>query len=131
MADKLVLEIKGVPPFDGEWPLDFPLSSLTGRELRVIKRLSGVRANELDEAIVAGDWDVQIALAIVTLKRAGHQYADEAEAPLLDAPVSAIRLWSRDEDDDEPDPTRSSSRPSENGASEPTGDTTVSGGARG
>lgn len=93
--------ITGAQPFDGEWELDF--QALNGHEFRLIKKISGVRANEIDEAIAAGDYDVHIACAICALKRAGHAYVDEAEDVLLDAPGGSI-VFRLSENGSEPDP---------------------------
>lgn len=73
--------------------------SYTYRELGLIKRLSGVRAGEISEALKAGDAEVVAALAIIAMRRAGE---DVAEDDVLDMDVSAITF---DDDGDDEDPT--------------------------
>jgi hypothetical protein len=60
----ITIEIGGVAyPFPDKF---------TGKDLSLIKRLSGVRGNELTEALKAGDYDLTIALAAIVLERAGQ-----------------------------------------------------------
>lgn len=82
------LVITGIPPYDGEYPLDFG-AGLTNRELHTIKQISGVRAGELNEALNAGDYDLIVALAAILITRAGHQPSMDA---LWDAPMEAIQF---------------------------------------
>lgn len=63
------LKLVGVPSLDGEYDLD--ISTFTNGELRTIKQLSGVRAGELKEALLAGDNDVFVAFTVIVLQRAG------------------------------------------------------------
>lgn len=79
------IKIEGVLPYDGEYDLD--VSYFTNRELNIIKRLSGVRAGELDEAFGAGDNDLIVALAVIALRRAGKTAAEDA---IWDAPSGKI-----------------------------------------
>lgn len=90
-----LIRIQGVPPYDGEYPLD--LSSFNGNELHLIKQLSGVRGNELKAALQAGDYDLLIAFAVIALRRNGQDAPPEA---LLEADVGKIVL---DDDPDEPE----------------------------
>lgn len=61
---------------------DYPIDGdLTPRELGYVKRLSGVRAGELEDALGAGDVEVIVALAMIAARRAG-QSPDENQ--LLD-----------------------------------------------
>ncbi len=69
MAPKI--KIVGVPPYDGEYEL--PTSGFTGRETHYIKRVSGLRPKEFDEAMEALDTDVMLSFASVALQRAGHK----------------------------------------------------------
>lgn len=101
--DKFV--IKGIPPFDGEHPID--LGTLNGHELHRIKIVAGVRANELDEALVAGDYDVFVALAATALERNGHPQAPDAVEVLMGATAGKLRFVLADRengDGDGPDP---------------------------
>ena len=59
--------IKGMPGLDGEHPLEMPLLA---RDYRTIKKVAGVRANEIIEAIQAGDIEVVVAFADIALTRA-------------------------------------------------------------
>lgn len=68
MAPKI--KITGVTPYDGEYEL--PTSGFTGRETNYIKRASGLRPGEYDEAMQALDPDVMLSFASVALQRAGH-----------------------------------------------------------
>jgi hypothetical protein len=73
-VDKIGIE--GIPPYDGEYPLD--VSYFTNRELNIIKRLSGVRAGEIEEALRAGDNDLFVALAVIALRRHGVSVVEDA-----------------------------------------------------
>lgn len=66
--DKFV--VTGMPAFDGEYPID--IGSFTMRELQIIKRMSGVRAGELEEAFAAGDTDLILAIAVIAVRRSGR-----------------------------------------------------------
>lgn len=61
--------IEGIPPYDGDHEID--LSYLTNRDFHTIKKLSGVRAGEFEEALEKGDNDVIVALAVIALERKG------------------------------------------------------------
>lgn len=87
------LVIAGVPPYDGEYPLDFG-SGLTNGELHKIKEIAGVRAGELQAAMEAGDNDLIVAFAFILLARAGLAVNVEA---LWNAPMGAIEHKSGDE----------------------------------
>lgn len=61
--------ISGIPPWDGRYELnDF---SFTNRELFEIKKLSGIRAGELWEALEAGDTAAFVGVAAVAMARNG------------------------------------------------------------
>lgn len=77
------------PGLDGEYPLD--IDTLTNREYHEIKRVSGVRAGELNESLFAGDLDVVVALALIAMKRNGKDNP-EAEAVLMDGEGGRVRL---------------------------------------
>lgn len=68
--DKFV--VTGIPAFNGDYPVD--ISSFTMRELQIIKRMSGVRAGELEEAFKAGDTDLLLAIAVIAVRRNGKQW---------------------------------------------------------
>jgi hypothetical protein len=93
LANKLVLN--GVAPYDGEY--EFDVSYFTMRELNIIKRTSGVRAGELEEALAASDSDLVVALAVIALERAGVKGAEDA---LWNAQAGQITLELDDEGDD-------------------------------
>lgn len=59
--------ITNLAGLDGEYPLDLPLLA---RDYRTIKLLSGVRANEIIDAMRAGDVEVVVAFADIALTRA-------------------------------------------------------------
>jgi hypothetical protein len=61
--------IEGVFGLDGEWPID--TTYFTNRELHEIKKISGVRAGELSEALEAGDSDLIVCIAHIALARHG------------------------------------------------------------
>jgi hypothetical protein len=62
--------IKGVPPYDGEYPLD--LEGLTNGELHQIKLTSGTRAGEIEAELKRGDVGTFVAICERILKRHGH-----------------------------------------------------------
>lgn len=69
MAAKV--KIKGGTPFDGEY--EIPTSGFTGRETHYIKRVSGLRPAEYDEAMAKLDPDMMLAFASIALQRMGRQ----------------------------------------------------------
>lgn len=87
---KLVIE--GIQPYDGTYDLD--TSYFTNRELHTIKRLAGVRAGEVSEALDANDTDVVVAIAIIGLTRAGQSPVEDM---IWDAKAGSIKLVSEDE----------------------------------
>lgn len=56
---------------DGERRYPIP-ETFTYREIGTIKRVSGLRAGELEDALAAGDVDVIVALAVIAATRAGE-----------------------------------------------------------
>lgn len=88
-----VVSIKGLPPYDGEYPFDIVKLVLTPgdpefmtyREWHTVKTMSGVRAGEVMDALDAGDTSLNLALVAVILRRAGRAI-DEND--LWDAPGS-------------------------------------------
>lgn len=79
------IRIDGIAAYDGEYELD--VSYFTMRELHTVKRLSGVRVGELEDALAAGDSDVIVALAVIALQRAGRQVVEDL---IWDAPMGGI-----------------------------------------
>lgn len=72
MADQIAID--GIEAYDGEY--EFDAGYFTNRELHTMKRLSGIRAGELAEALAAGDNDVIVAMTVIALQRHG-KYVDE------------------------------------------------------
>ena len=100
------LIITETPGLDGEYEAEFDIGALTNRELRVIKKISGVTAGKLGEALRDGDNDLLIAYAVVFLTRAGKD-PDMAETLLWDAPVGALQFdMAEEEDAVDPDDVR-------------------------
>lgn len=119
MDDKIV--IKGVPPYDGEYPIDF--ETLTMGELHTIKRVSGVRAGEFNEALAAGDSDLVVAFALVAMERSGKD-VDERVLWSAEAGSIEVEIADRSEEDDAGPPALAASSPPANSgaSSEPTSD---------
>ena len=61
---------------DGERRYPMP-QSFTYREMGTIKRITGLRAGELEDALNAGDVDVIVALAVIAGTRAGDTVSPE------------------------------------------------------
>lgn len=77
---------------------DYPwVGELTGREARELKRISGVRLGELEEALAAGDYDVLIAIAVIAMRRSGKSVD---EYTLLDEPAGHVAYVMDDAEDD-------------------------------
>lgn len=66
MADRFV--IKGVKPYDGEYPLDD--SEFTTREWSWIKKISGYLPMTAEEGFKGGDPELFVALAVIAMVRA-------------------------------------------------------------
>jgi hypothetical protein len=79
--------IEGVFGLDGEWPID--TTYFTNRELHEIKKISGVRAGELSEALEAGDSDLIVCIAHIALARNGKTLPIDA---LWEAEAGKIRI---------------------------------------
>jgi hypothetical protein len=105
MADKLIINGLG-KQFDGDYEFSIAAmlvmgttETLTNGELHTIKRISGVRAGEIEEAIMAGDNDVLLALALIVLGRNGKRLPEHL---MWDAPAgSGIQLIPDEGDGDE------------------------------
>jgi len=82
-----VLRIEGVPPWDGDYPID--IEQFTNRDLHMIKEVSGVRAGELGDEFARGNNDLIVAVALIAAKRNGRDIPPD---DLWDAPVGKIAL---------------------------------------
>ena len=83
------VKISGISSkIDGEYPID--LGYFTNGELHLIKKLSGVRAGEIEEALDAGDNDIVVCVALIALKRNGR--TDIPDGTLWDAKAGKIDL---------------------------------------
>jgi len=114
---KIVIE--GVQAgYDGEYDVD--LGYFTNRELHTIKRLTGLRVGELDEAMRTGDSDVLVAFCVLALQRHGKPVDEDA---LWDAQAGSITIVVGEEEALPPPvallsnetPTTSSATPSSSG----------------
>lgn len=79
--------VTGIPKFDGDYPID--IGAFTMRELQIIKRMSGVRAAELEEAFTAGDTDLILAIAVIAVRRNGKAW-EQFEALAWESELGAI-----------------------------------------
>jgi hypothetical protein len=88
--------------YDGEYPFDG--TYFTNRELHTIKRMAGIRAGEIPDALAAGDNDLVVALTVIALERNGKVVHEDA---LWNANVGCIEavLGEEDEADDADPPT--------------------------
>lgn len=125
MADKLVVNGLG-KQFDGEYEFELAQmlvmgspDTMTNGELHTIKRLSGVRAGEIEDALVAGDNDVLLALGVIVLARNGKRLPEHL---MWDAPAgSGIMIVPGEPEEDAevegdalpPDPSPTKSAPNE------------------
>ena len=66
--------------------------------MQTIKTVTGLRPGDFENALVTGDPDIVIALAVICAGRAGHKITPEM---LLDLEVGAISV----EDDEDENPT--------------------------
>lgn len=92
---KLILKDLG-GKLDGEY--EFDISYFTMRELHTIKRIAGVRAGELGDALEAGDSDAVVAMATVALNRHG---IDDAEDRLWNSKAGQITIVADDEPEED------------------------------
>lgn len=97
------IKVQGVAGFDGEYELDQAAFNMD--DLSLIKRVAGVRAAELDEALNAGDHEVLIAFAMVALRQSGHPHwaAFERAVGVVSIDPSPIILVQPDEKREEGD----------------------------
>lgn len=120
MPDKIVIE--GIEAYNGAY--DFDVSSFTNRELHTIKRLSGIRAGELNEALAAGDNDFLVALTVIALQRNG-KFIDEDL--IWDAEAGTITIQLEEEAAAAVPPTQ----PNDAASSSDSGETSGTSGANG
>ena len=72
MANEIVIEWP-------EGPKRYPMpETFTYREMGRIKTLTGIRAGEIEDALLAGDTDVIVAIAQIAAERAGDSAPIEA-----------------------------------------------------
>lgn len=106
------LKITGLGALDGSY--EFDDSRFTMGDFRTIKRIAGVRAGELGEALSAGDTDLMVAIAVIALERNGRVGAEEA---LWGADAGQITLTLGGDDAGPPPVTPDGSKPSSGGDS--------------
>lgn len=125
--DKIIID--GIAGYNGEY--EFDAGYFTNEELHTIKRVAGVRAGELQDALAAMDSDLVVAFAAVALKRNGKAVHEQllwaanfgairlefdAEVPEEDAELPPPQGPGDSESEDE---NRPSSGPTSNGDSDP------------
>ena len=101
------LTVQGLGSLDGSY--EFDDSRFTMGDFRTIKRIAGVRAGELTDALAAGDTDLMVAIAVIALERNGKHGAEDV---LWTADVGQISLTLGDGDASPPDVTPDGSKPS-------------------
>jgi hypothetical protein len=95
------IKITGVPPYDGEYPIDF--QRLTNGQIRTIKRISDYTPPEYVAAGERGDNNFLVAIAIAALERSTkHQMVNERA--LWDAEAGGIDVLLDDEETAAGDP---------------------------
>lgn len=80
------LIVSGIPTLDGEYEFE-DFTTFTNRELHRIKKLTGLRLGEFQEAFASMDNDVLVGLSVVVLERQGKDVDDEQ---LWDAPAGSL-----------------------------------------
>ena len=109
------ITIERIPPYDGDYELD--AFSLTLREKRRMKQVTGLAGIEVTNALLKGDEDAHIGFAIVALER---KYGREQDVNLiLDAEGGSIVLdFSPAEGEDDPLETEVSATSSDSESSD-------------
>ena len=100
MADRFV--IKGIKPFDGEYPLDD--SEFTTREWSWIKKISGYLPMTADAGFKGGDPELFVALAVIAMVRSERvEKSDTLTVAdrLADASFGSSLTFVADEDEEE------------------------------
>jgi hypothetical protein len=102
--DTSKIVIRDVPPYDGEYELDVVNRRFNGREWNWIKQISGYMRNTINVGLAGGDYDLELAMAVIAMCRAGKIDRNEgvriAEV-LAEAPADGhhIELVVPEEDD--------------------------------
>jgi len=109
------LRITGIPGLDGDYPLE--LTSFKNKDWRLIKRVSGVRPLEFQEALQAGDNDVLISITMIALERAGKLYQEEWLWEADSGGISIVQV----ETEDDADPPALETSPATSAESAPSG----------
>jgi hypothetical protein len=103
-----------VPEIVIEWPegaKKYPMpESFTYREMGRIKTLTGIRAGEIEDALLAGDTDVVVAISQIAAERAGDAAPIEA---LENLQFGAIRVEADE------DPTQAASEAADDASDAP------------
>lgn len=116
--DKFV--VKGIPGFDGDYPID--IGSFTMRELQIIKRMSGVRAGELEEAFGAGDSSLILAVCVIAVRRNGKAW-EAFEQIAWESDTAAIEFVVAEEEDEATADAVPLTQPKPPGSSDGSGET--------
>jgi hypothetical protein len=104
-------------PYDGEYLLELPF---TNDELHALKKLTGIRAGEIGEALDALDNDLCVAFAHLALEREGKTHSLRK---LWAATTGSIKLDVVDEEGDEDvPPEKTATTPDEPGSETATSD---------
>jgi hypothetical protein len=92
---------------------------LTGEEAYLIKKATGVRAGELEEALMAGDWDAILGIAAVVMGRHDKRVTVEQlrALPMSQVDVDLEPRKVVAEDDADPPPEVASTLQADGGAS--------------
>lgn len=90
------MRIDGVAGFNGEYPLD--MTYFTNREYDLIRRISGVRAGELQDGFAAGDAVLIMAVAVIMVWR--EKGTQPPLDPFWDAKESKFTLTADEEPED-------------------------------
>lgn len=84
---------------------EFPLpDSFTYEEMALVKRITGLRAGELVDAMIADDSDVAVAYAAIALRRSGQGLSDfQIREQLNELVYGSIEIdWTKEEAADGP-----------------------------
>lgn len=88
--------------WDGTYELD--LDTLKGRELHLVKKVSGVRLGEMESALLADDYDLYVAFSAIVVVRSGKVAKEGAHLvaeSLMEQEAGAITAtWTADAEDD-------------------------------
>lgn len=111
------LLIRGVQPWDGDYPFDLDTEPFTYREWGYLKRFSGYLPLTIRDGIVGSDPGLLAALALIVLRRHGRitdSDLTDTHERFLDAPFDlpdgfTVQLeFEQQEDDADSPPTASS-----------------------